>query len=291
MIRHTYRMFPALSRLSGWGLTREEIEMAERYFGELAGDRAGGDGGQPPLVFLHGLTFDRRHWGPVLRELAVVEPERRTLVVDLPGHGESPRRGSYRLAEVVELVHGAVTAAGLEAPVMVGHSIGGVLATRYAATHPARGVVNIDQPLLVGGFGTALRRMEPVLRGPNWHDVWDTMLGGMGVDELPAAARELVRTVTTPRQELLLGYWDEILTRPAEELTAERARELATIRSRGVDYQYVTRAEPDPAYRSWLESILPGVGITALPGSGHFPHLTHPDRIARLLSDPATGLP
>ncbi|MEE6259783.1 alpha/beta fold hydrolase [Plantactinospora sonchi] len=264
-------------------------EAERRYFGELAGDRAGGGGDRPALVFLHGLTYDRRQWGPVLRELAVVDPGRRTLVVDLPGHGGSPRRDSYRPAEVAEVVHGAVTAAGLDAPVLVGHSLGGVLATCYAATYPARGVVNVDQPLLVGGFAAVLRRMEPVLRGPDWRDVWNTMLGGMRIEELPPSARELVRTATTPRPDLLLGYWDEVLSRPAEELAAERTAELATIRSRGLAYRYVTGAEPDPAYRSWLETNLPEVTITVLPGSGHFPHLAHPDALARLLAGPSNG--
>jgi pimeloyl-ACP methyl ester carboxylesterase len=30
--------------------------------------------------------------------------------------------------------------------VLVGHSIGAVIATRYAARHPVRAVVNLDQP-------------------------------------------------------------------------------------------------------------------------------------------------
>ena len=60
-----------------------------------------------------------------------------------------------------------MTEAGLHAPVVVGHSYGGVLATTYAATHHVRGVVNVDQPLLVGAFAALLRQAEPTLRGPD----------------------------------------------------------------------------------------------------------------------------
>ncbi|WP_326558123.1 alpha/beta fold hydrolase [Micromonospora sp. NBC_01796] len=255
-----------------------------RYFGDLAAGSYGTGDDRPPLVLLHGMSYDRRQWGPVLRELAVVDPGRRVVAFDLPGHGDSPRRNSYHSDEVAAVIHRAVTDAGLEAPVLVGHSLGGVLATIYAATYPARGVVNVDQPLLVGNFGKALRRAEPVLRSAAHGEVWDSMLARMHIDLLPPDARELVRTATTPRQDLLLGYWNEILVTPADELGERRMRDLDTIRSSGIPYHYVTGAEPDPAYRRWLEAALPDAVVDVLPGSGHFPHLAHPDRLARIMA-------
>ncbi|MGI5520310.1 alpha/beta fold hydrolase [Micromonospora sp. CA-259024] len=255
-----------------------------RSIGGLATDSYGRDDDRAPLVLVHGLTYDRRQWDPVLRELAALDPDRRVLRMDLPGHGGSPGRDSYDIAEVAGVIHEAVTAVGLEAPVLVGHSLGGVIATVYAARYPARGVVNVDQPLLVGGFGDLLRRVEPVLRGPDWQQVWDGMTARMGIDQLPPDAREMVRTQTTFRQELLLGYWNEVLVQSAEEIGQQRTRDLDAIRDRGIGYDYVTGSDPNPAYRSWLESALPHVRITVLAGAGHFPHLAHPADVARILT-------
>ena len=50
-------------------------------------------------------------WAPALQELSKIAPQREVLALNLPGHGDSPRRDSYALADVVEQVHGAVTAA------------------------------------------------------------------------------------------------------------------------------------------------------------------------------------
>ena len=254
-----------------------------RYFGGLAGEIRGTDDDRPPLVFVHGLTYDRRHWGPLLDELATLDPGRRLLTVDLPGHGGSPRWDSYDVDEVVAAIHWAVTEAGLTAPIVVGHSVGGVLVTRYAATRPTRGVVNIDQPLLVGAFGDILRQAEPVLRSPAWREVWDRMLVSMRVDQLPSAARELVSTATCPRQDLLLGYWNEILVGSAEEIGRRHLLDLGVIRAGGVPYRYVTGSEPDPAYLGWLKSALPDLTVTVLPDGGHFPHVVHPRRLAGML--------
>jgi len=50
-------------------------------YGALAVDNVGGPDDQPPLVFLHGLGFDRGHWAPVIHELAALAPGRRMVSV------------------------------------------------------------------------------------------------------------------------------------------------------------------------------------------------------------------
>ena len=252
------------------------------YFAELAADSYGTDSAAAPLALVHGITFDRAHWGPVLAELVRIDPARRALAVDLPGHGDSPRRDSYSLAEISAVLHEAITEAGLDTPVVVGHSLGGAIATCYAARYPVRAVVNVDQPLQVGGFAELLRSQEAVLRGPDWRGFWDMLGAGMHAELLPPATRGLVESAQ-PRQDQLLGYWRELIDTPAAELDQQRTSELAAIAAKHVPYHYVTGADPDPAYRDWLTAAVPEVRITVLPGSGHFPHLAQPAALATLL--------
>jgi pimeloyl-ACP methyl ester carboxylesterase len=250
-------------------------------YGELAADSIGADDDRPALVLLHGLTFNRQHWAPVLADPAITGSNRRVVNFDLPGHGESPRRDSY--TGLADVLHAAITEARLDSPVVAGHSAGGVLATAYAARYPVRGVVNIDQPLRVAGFGEFLRRSEPVLNSDGFLTVWDTLLGGMHLDELPPPARELVQTVSTPRQDLFLGYWKELIDAP-EQADENISRNLAAIRAAGVPYHYIAGSAVEPGYRAWLEAALPDLLITELPGSGHFPHLVHPAEVAKVLA-------
>ncbi|BCY09912.1 alpha/beta fold hydrolase [Actinoplanes sp. L3-i22] len=250
----------------------------------LALDDHGSTDDRAPLVLLHGLTYDRTQWQPLLRELDRIDPGRRVLAVDLPGHGESPRSATYRSGAVVDAVHDAVTAAGLRAPVLVGHSLGAVLATIYAARYPARAVLNVDQPLRPGGFEGLVKQVWPVLSGPDWRQIWDRLLGGMGIDQLPADARELVRTRTTPRPDLLLGYWEEIMSSAAGQLAAQREHELRFIAEHDIAYVYVSGSEPDPAFTTWLTELVPSARVEVLSGGGHFPHLAQPAELARICS-------
>ncbi|GAB6897663.1 alpha/beta fold hydrolase [Kineosporia succinea] len=237
-------------------------------------------------LLIHGLTYDHRSFGPLRRHL---DPADRVLAIDLPGHGSSPRRESYPLSGTVDDVHQQVTAAHLTRPVVVGHSVGAIVANAYAAVHPAAAVVNLDQMLRPGPFFALVRAAEPQLRGPGWRDVWNRMLAGMGIDALPPQARELVTTATDPRPDLLLGYWDEILRDSDETIDARVGGELAELAARGVGYHWVTSSEPPAAYADWLRSLLPRVAITVIPGSGHFPHLADPAAVARVLESAGSG--
>ena len=107
-------------------------------------------------MLLHGLTYDRRLWGPALDELRTLDPGRRVLNLDLPGHGGSPQQ-LVPLDQLAPVIREAVEDAGLRTPVLVGHSAGAILATIYASRYPASGVVNVDQPLLTAPFAQLLK--------------------------------------------------------------------------------------------------------------------------------------
>ena len=43
--------------------------------------------------------------------------------------------------------------------------------------------------------------------------------------------------------------------------------------------------EPDTATRQWMAERFPEATVIAIPDSGHFPHVAHPDAFARILAD------
>jgi pimeloyl-ACP methyl ester carboxylesterase len=108
----------------------------------------------------------------------------------------------------------------------------------------------------------------------------------MHIELLPDAGQDLVRSSSRPRQDLVLGYWHEVLDRPASELADMVVATLAAVRADGLPYLLVAGDELEPGYWEWLTAMVPQATVTVWPGGGHFPHLAHPGRFAAC---PAAG--
>jgi N-formylmaleamate deformylase len=108
--------------------------------------RTGGD--KPSLVLLHGLTGNGACWSPLARAL---EAEFDIVMPDARGHGNSstPLNG-YRYEDHARDVIGLIQGLGLTAPVLLGHSMGGMTAAVVASQIAVaiRGVILADPTFL-----------------------------------------------------------------------------------------------------------------------------------------------
>jgi pimeloyl-ACP methyl ester carboxylesterase len=250
----------------------------------LAADDYGHADDRPPLVLLHGMTFDRTIWRPLIAGLHRIDPGRRVLAIDLPGHGQSPEQPRYDLGQVPDQLHRVIAGAGLTAPVLVAHSAGVLAAMVYAGRYPTRGIINVDQPLQFGEFANLVQSLADRLRGPAFGATWQMFYDGFRTELLPPEARELVRSTCRPRQQVVLGYWQQVLDGKAGEVTAMVSQAAGTVRDSGVPYLHIAGDEPGAAYRAWLAERLPAATIEVWARSGHFPHLAQPEEFARRLA-------
>jgi pimeloyl-ACP methyl ester carboxylesterase len=84
----------------------------------------------PPLVLLHGLMLSSALWVHQLRDLA---DHHRVIAIDLRGHGQSlPGSSGSGVAILADDVRTVLETLGVEHAVMVGHSMGGMVALQLA---------------------------------------------------------------------------------------------------------------------------------------------------------------
>src|SRR5215472_18787325 len=86
------------------------------------------EGTGTPVVFLHGLTFDRRTWRPIIGRLDGLVT---SIAIDLPAHGDSGGEPAS-VETVAERIHLLLETLGVERPVVVGHSMAAGLAGLFA---------------------------------------------------------------------------------------------------------------------------------------------------------------
>ncbi|MGB0183876.1 MAG: alpha/beta fold hydrolase [Opitutales bacterium] len=89
----------------------------------------------PAVVMLHGLLGSGRNWSTIARAM---EGDFAVHVVNLRNHGQSPHAESMRWAELVADLEAYRERAGLESMVLLGHSLGGKIAMRYACEYGER---------------------------------------------------------------------------------------------------------------------------------------------------------
>jgi pimeloyl-ACP methyl ester carboxylesterase len=242
----------------------------------IAWDEAGSG---PPLVLVHGITEDRRAWDTVLPELT---PRFRCLRLDLRNHGGSDAAADGSAIAMAEDVAEVVTAAGIdEAPLLVGHSLGAIVVTAYAAQASARAVVNVDQSLRFDEFAALVQPLAPMLRGPEFGATVLAIFGALGTEALPPdVVAYLDAQHAAARPEAVLGVWDLVLDGDPAELAATADALLGALR---VPYLAIHGADPGAGYGEWLAARVPGAEVEVWGIGGHYPHLADPGRFAARL--------
>jgi pimeloyl-ACP methyl ester carboxylesterase len=122
---------------------------ASRYVDLPGGVRAHyrdqGNPNGPTIVLVHGFYASLHTWEPWVHELG---REYRLVTLDLPGHGLTRAPSNWRasVGAYVDVVDAFTKAEHLDKFVLVGSSMGGDVAWRYALAHPEklRGLVLVD---------------------------------------------------------------------------------------------------------------------------------------------------
>jgi pimeloyl-ACP methyl ester carboxylesterase len=94
------------------------------------------DAALPTVVFLHGAEHDHSVW--ILQSRYLAHHGFGVLALDLPGHGRSAGPALDSVEAIATAVAQCLDAAGVEKPVLVGHSMGSLIALELAGKQPER---------------------------------------------------------------------------------------------------------------------------------------------------------
>lgn len=246
----------------------------------------------PVVVCVHGLTAPSYVWTPLAEMLAL--KGFRVLTYDLFGRGLSDRApGAQDSAFFVRQLQELLDDQGVRSHVtLMGYSMGGAIATAYAARHPAA----VDKLVLLApvGLGHRLRGFQEFCqRLPVLGDALMLVFGGMshraGIDRklpAPAAVPDIARRL---RGEMnLRGTLPAVLSSQRRMLAESREEDHRQFFRTGLPVLAIWGEEDaiiPLAALGRLTQLNRRVRQVSLPGAGHALPYTHPRQIMTALSD------
>lgn len=227
------------------------------------------DGNGPRLLLLHGIGSNGDSWNPVIDDLAAhFSP----MTVDLRGHGRSDKPESgYLYAQYIGDIERLLAALSWEKPLIIGHSLGGIIALWWAARHPTQA-------------GAIVAEDSPLRSGEDFRSSFDgwLRLNAMPYEELvtyytienPEWPREISEARAHGMVNTKRAVFQELRDDSLANHGKDRISEIESIASPVLlihgDYQ--TGGMVHPADIDALPNRLPNAQTIRIPGGGHVLH-------------------
>ena len=237
---------------------------------------------EPALVLIHPAASDRRHYREVISHLG----DRRVIVLDLPGHGESGRPDAgVGIDSLAADVVAVCREAHVERAVYCGHSMGAAVALKAAAMDPSMtaGIAMLDGTVLLPEpiRRQALETLVPALRGPHWLEALRAYFGErmFGLFDPPDLKAKVLDELADADPQIVAAVFHDIFSTDF----------AADLRDAPCPLLYVHARFPADLGR--LRELRPDAQVASVVGSGHFIALVVPEQVAAMLERFVTILP
>jgi pimeloyl-ACP methyl ester carboxylesterase len=230
--------------------------------------------GDPPLLLVHGWGTDRSLFAPLA---TCFRGRNRVVAVDVRGFGESdaPAR-PYTIGGCADDLAFIAQRLGLSPAVVVGHSMGGLIALDFAARHGHRvaATVLLEAMVVAPDVIEGLRPILAGVRAPDHRDFVGrliTYLAGPRFD--PELRGRLVKGIQACSQQVLTAAMEAIIGFDSASAAARITSPLLYV---GTDVRY--------ANEEHLRALCPQLRTERLAGCGHYFPVEAPDELHQVLA-------
>lgn len=242
-----------------------------------------------PIVLLHCYTCAIDWWDPMM---PLLEREHRVVAIDMLGFGGAEKPGSgYSMTDQAALVDEALSRLRVDGATVVGHSMGGTVATALAEIpdSPVARLVDIDQAPNNDDYErdglplTAKLAFTPVIGPALWRVMPDSAVED-GLSEAFAPGYDVPEEFVEDFRRQTYSSFDGAGQAETDYLDEEPLD--SRLRGSGTPLLAIFGAEEqlyDSPKALAAFGALPGAETALIPGAGHSPNVERPARTAALV--------
>jgi pimeloyl-ACP methyl ester carboxylesterase len=240
------------------------------FFEEAAGAGA-------PVVLIHGWCCDHTYLAPQFEHFA--KKGRRVVALDLRGHGASDKPVErYSMPGFADDVAFVCDHLGVTKALVIGHSMGGIIAYDFASRYPAllSALVMLDAAIVLPATSRAvIPKFLAELGGPDYRQAIRAFVAGtlfLPTDD-PHGKERIIEGMTSAPQHVALSAYQALADYDAAAAPRVAAPSL-----------YIEANEPSPrADVTRVRELLPALFFGQTVGSGHFCQLEVPDQVNAMI--------
>lgn len=232
--------------------------------------------GEVAIVMLHGVGGGKEAWTPQLD--AIADAGYRAVAWDAPGYGQSPTIEPYDMPGLARALERLIDALGAARCVVIGHSMGGMVAQDAVAAFPAK-IAGLILSATSPAFGKADgawqrafldKRLGPLDAGQTMADLAPALVAGMiGPDAAPAGVRLATEVMARVPCETYRKALHAIVR-------FDRRDALGDIRVPTLAIAGGSDANAPPAVMEKMAARIAGAEYRVLAGCGHLSNLERP---------------
>lgn len=251
-----------------------------------------------PLIFLHGWSSHGDYFGPQVKSLA---SDFRLVTPDLPGHRRSPTPpDALNIPALAAALHKLIVARELEQPVLIGWSMGAMVALDYIAQFGSTGLGGLvieDMTVKItneagwrlgirNGFDAAQSAAAVAAMREDWagysQNAMPRLFARSYVPDTAFGEWISAEIAHNDGQAMAL-LWQSMAEQDYRALLPKL--ELPVLILHGGESQLY-----EPAVGQWMAANITGARRCCFDNAGHSPHLEVPDAYNRTLVDFITSL-
>jgi len=242
----------------------------------------GSMGRGPTVVLVHGLGADANHWLPVARDLA---RDHRVALVELPGHGISPMMMPFGLEQATLALDRALAEQTNEPVVLVGHSVGGLVAASEAIHSPDRvRALVLVETALAPQLTSAERDSLIADFDHDWEGTLHRVYSGFGRDSLQG---EALWAEASQVERVKLRAWIPVAL--STDLSAEAADLTMPVLAVLAPHSWEPEERWTDVSRALGYERIPRLRGRRIENCGHFVMLDQPTALASAIREFAAG--